>query len=378
LTTQAHGACTIEFQYAVKVVCGEVNVPKPPPPPQPPLSTPVAPGNYWTATNIHNPDKCKDASFRWKVAVAGQVPPGPTPGPVSAYSRILTLRPDEALEIDCSQVMKIVLPLFHPPLTPPTFVKGYVVIVSVIELDVVAVYTGTQAGTTLLSSFHTERVQPRCVPVCEDLVLPLNTGFAGWQTVLPTVGPLGPAVPVTPAGSWASLLSAPPSLPFGSSWVSQNSTDGVGTPVSGSLSPAIVKYYELCFDLCSGFTVPAPFPIQVAADDSAQVFLNNGLVGVGQVGSPSGGTGYQTMTTLNVNPNLLRAGSNCFRVEVKNGPAPHGGATGFALAGILRVVRGKCPCSPLPIAAPSHGPAGLDVQSADPSVGSGGSPSTEG
>jgi hypothetical protein len=29
---------------------------------------------------------------------------------------------------------------------------------------------------------------------------------------------------------------------------------------------------------------------------------------------------------------------------------------------------GKCPCGPLPILAPSHGPQGLDIQSVDPSV----------
>lgn len=64
----------------MKFVCGEIvaspdNVP-----------TPVAPGRYWTAINIHNPSKCKQANFRWKVAVAN---PG-EPGPVTAYSRTVT------------------------------------------------------------------------------------------------------------------------------------------------------------------------------------------------------------------------------------------------------------------------------------------------
>src|SRR5947209_5176431 len=169
---QAHSACTNEFQYAVKVVCGEV------PAPQDTAPTPVAPGRYWTAINIHNPNKCQQANFRWKVAVAS---PG-QPGPISAYSRTMPLRPDEALELDCQQIMKAFT-------QPPKFLKGYVVIESDVELDVVAVYTGTP-GPCGSNSFHTERVQPRCVPVCEDLVLPLHTGVAAWQTVAPTAGPV--------------------------------------------------------------------------------------------------------------------------------------------------------------------------------------------
>src|SRR6185436_15083791 len=90
---QSHGACTTEFQYAVKLVCGVVVAPPPGSAP-----TPVAPGRYWTAINIHNPDKCHEARFRWKVAVAE---PGKA-GTVSKY-RTLILGPDMALEIDCPQ-----------------------------------------------------------------------------------------------------------------------------------------------------------------------------------------------------------------------------------------------------------------------------------
>jgi hypothetical protein len=323
---ETHGACTTEFQYAVKLVCGVVV-----PPPAGGAPTPVAPGRYWTAINIHNPDKCHEAHFRWKVAVAA---PG-KPGPVTAYQRPLILGPDMALEIDCPQVAQA----FPPP--APTFVKGYVVIESDIELDVVAVYSGTQGGATQLSSFHTERVQPRCVPVCEDLILSLHTGFADWQTVVPTVGPVVPVGGTLPT-SWAVP-------PIGSLWVSQTSTD------SQSATPGL-RSYQLCFDLCFGFTVPAQFQIQVLADNSATVLLNNTAVGVV--------AGFTTPTTLSVNPNLLRAGRNCFRVDVTNDPlAPPNpnNPTGFVLAGILRVIRGKCPCSPLRIAAKSPGPTPLEA-----------------
>ncbi len=48
---QAHGACATEFQYAVKLVGGTVAVG------HGAAETPVAPGRYWTAINIHNPVK---------------------------------------------------------------------------------------------------------------------------------------------------------------------------------------------------------------------------------------------------------------------------------------------------------------------------------
>src|SRR6185503_13723311 len=99
------------------------------------------------------------------------------------YQVIKALKPDESIEIDCPEVMSA---LSQPP---PPFVKGYVVIESDVELDVVAVYTSAQSATGPVNTFHTERVQGRCVPVCEDLILPLNTGVADWQTIYPVPVP---------------------------------------------------------------------------------------------------------------------------------------------------------------------------------------------
>jgi hypothetical protein len=312
---QAHGACTTEFQYAVKVVCGVANADTPGMPP-----TPVAPGRYWTAINIHNPDKCRSARFRWKVAIARRLGEDIE---VPLYQSFRVLGPDQAVEIDCD-VISQVLP---PP--APGFIKGYVVLESDMELDVVAVYSGGQAGCAALSSIHTERVPARQVAVCEDLVLPLDTGLAAWQTVAPTTGSLGPVALVNPLNSaWTGAL------PFGARWVSQSSSDGTN-------ASAGTRYYDLCFDLCSGFTVPAPFPIQVMAADSATIFLNNSVIGTAP--APA----FQAPTTIPVDPSLLRAGRNCFRIEVNNVET----ATGFVVAGTLRVLRGKCPCSVLPLTA---------------------------
>lgn len=306
---QARGACDTEFQYAVKVVCGRM-----PASPTGAAATPVAPGQFWTAVNIHNPDKCRGARFRWKVAVGR---PG-EPGPISAYQNARVLEPDRAIEIDTRQILN--------SLAPPaqTFVKGYVVIESDIELDVVAVYSTAQTAAGPVNGFHTERVRPRCVPVCEDLVLPLHTGVADWRTVAAPSGPLGPVVPLTNVHPHWGVT------PFGSSWVSQAAADSQSATVG-------TRHYDLCFDLCYGYRVPARFNIQVMSDDAGAILLNGNMVG--------NTAGHGTTTTLTVNPQFLRPGRNCFRFSVTNA----GGPTGFALAGLLRVAGGKCPCGTLPL-----------------------------
>ena len=307
----ACGARHTEFQYAVKVVCGAVDC----------CdgggsdgATPVAPGRYWTAINIHNPEKCRDAQFRWKVAIAEPI--DSERSPLITGFRALVLGPDAALEIDCDHIVRTL------PVGTGGFVKGYVVIESDVELDVVAVYSGTQGSNAGVSSFHTERVPPRCVPVCEDLILPLHTGIADWQTVAPTPGTLGPVALVNgPMPPWV----APPD---GAAWVSQESTDGYGADFG-------VRYYELCFSLCSGFTRPEPFLIEMAVDDEATVYLNDSPP-IATIPGP----GFIALHTFTVDPVYLKAGRNCLRVEAENSG---GGPTGFVLAGTLRASRGKCP-----------------------------------
>jgi hypothetical protein len=123
------------FQYAAKVVCGKS------------AGDVVARGVYYSAINVHNPSRTT-ARFRWKVAVAR---PGATAGPVSGFFEA-RLGPNEALEIDCPDIMKRA--------RARGFLKGFVVIESGLELDVVAVYTaGSERGQ--VATLHTERVPPR-------------------------------------------------------------------------------------------------------------------------------------------------------------------------------------------------------------------------
>jgi hypothetical protein len=123
-------------QYAAKFVCGKS------------AGQVVAPGVYFTAINVHNPTYTT-IRFRVKIAVAA---PGLKPGPVSKFHEA-ELGPNEALEIDCPDIFKLAE-------TKADFLKGFVVIESEVELDVVAVYTAAGKDGQV-ETLHTERVSPR-------------------------------------------------------------------------------------------------------------------------------------------------------------------------------------------------------------------------
>lgn len=83
------------------------------------------------------------------------------------------LGPDEALEIDCRDI-------FRHADAGADFLKGFVVIESDVQLDVVAVYTAAGA-TGQIETLHTERVPPRrrevgSGEVCVDFEPPLAVG----------------------------------------------------------------------------------------------------------------------------------------------------------------------------------------------------------
>jgi hypothetical protein len=133
------------FQYAVKVVLGRSE------------GEVVAPGEYWTAINVHNPTYTT-VQFRKKVAIGL---PSEQPGPVSQFFEA-KLGPDEALEIDRRDIFRHV--------GSDQFLKGFVVIESPMELDVVAVYTAAGREGSV-ETLHIERVTPRRLEVgLPDLV----------------------------------------------------------------------------------------------------------------------------------------------------------------------------------------------------------------
>ena len=132
----AAAAQTTHFQYAVKFVCGKGD------------GKIVAKGLYFTAINVHNPSG-DGVGFSKKFAIAL---PEEKAGPVSKVFDA-KLGADEALEIDNADI-------FHHTESKSDFLKGFVVIDSKVELDVVAVYTA--AGENgLVEALHTERVPAR-------------------------------------------------------------------------------------------------------------------------------------------------------------------------------------------------------------------------
>ncbi len=126
------------FQYSVKFVCGL----------QKPSAnglvreTPVKPGNYATAVNVHNPARLNFGTTQFGTALmlkkAVIALPEPDQGKPSAFHN-QELLPDGATEIDCPEIRNI---LGTQGGVPEQFMKGFFVIYSSKELDVVGVYTG--------------------------------------------------------------------------------------------------------------------------------------------------------------------------------------------------------------------------------------------
>jgi len=127
----------LKFEYAAKFVCGKSE------------GKLVAPGEYWTAINVHNPvTRAKKFEFRKKFVLA---PPSEKPGKPTDFFDF-ELPPDFAMEIDRDDILR------H--LGVDGFAKGFVVIQSATELDVVAVYTAAGSRTGV-SAMCTERVPAR-------------------------------------------------------------------------------------------------------------------------------------------------------------------------------------------------------------------------
>jgi hypothetical protein len=124
-------------EYAVKTICGTPDRPA------------LANGSYFTAINVHNPGG-QTIRFRQKVAMTL---PGEQPGPISPFWDA-ALRPDQALEIDCTDI-------FRRTQLHTRFIKGFVVIQSPSDLDVVGVYTAAPSPGGTVVALEIERVPGR-------------------------------------------------------------------------------------------------------------------------------------------------------------------------------------------------------------------------
>jgi len=302
----------VEHQYAAKLVTGI---------PGKDNQGIVAPGTYFTAINVHNPSTCKTVTFRWKVAVAR--PAGQPFGVITRFQTI-TLRPDQAVEIDSPNVARAL------GLGPTVFVKGYVVLESPCELDVVAVYTAGaptptgQAGNVAV--FDTERVPARRIAACHDLNQDLSTGLTEW-TLVSAVSLNGAQLPgiVTPRP--ADLVAAA-SIP--STWLNQWPAAWISSDPTGGNTAGFYTF-QRCFSLCSSFD-SARIDLHFLADNTAAVWLNGN-----QVLSFTGSFTSTTPLSI-VNQSWFLPGLNCLSFVVRNNEA----AMGLNVLARISAVRGGC------------------------------------
>jgi hypothetical protein len=135
------------YQYSVKFVCGYSD------------GKILGPGVYHTAINIINPNvKRVDLVYKFSVA---------RPGSTGILTDFVSFSLDslKSFEIDCPEIMKRTR-------SNTKFLKGFVIIYSTKELDVVAVYTAT-GRDKMVESIHTERVPARKLGSieCPDLIV---------------------------------------------------------------------------------------------------------------------------------------------------------------------------------------------------------------
>lgn len=162
--TSAQAQTQTRFVYSVKFLCGiQSNGVV-----RPPFEPPVKPGNYATAINIHNFHQVGDALF-CKNAVAA-LPENVSRSQPGNFVN-LALKPGQALEVDCSDIVKLLPP---SPVVPP-FIKGFVEIRSSQLLNVVAVYTSQVC--------HEPGNVPRCLEELGELALEVVP-----QTFFPETG----------------------------------------------------------------------------------------------------------------------------------------------------------------------------------------------
>ncbi len=125
------------FLYAAKFVCGKSGD-----------QGIVAPGQYFTAINVHNASPLAAVRYIKRFAIAL---PEERPGKISEFTPG-TLGPDEAMGIDCNNIYK------HTVTPPGSFLEGYALLYSLSELDVVSIYT---TGPREVQTFDIERVPVR-------------------------------------------------------------------------------------------------------------------------------------------------------------------------------------------------------------------------
>jgi hypothetical protein len=138
------------FQYAAKVVCGDLRERDPA----------LAPGIYRTEVNVYNPNKTEVTLRKW-LAVA--IPPGKQrPGKSYPDGNTHTLDAGLALEVDCEHLGRLL------PQPPPSHFVGFLIIESTESVDVTAVYTTGGIGEPTAPGIAVEQIKERRI-VLEEI-----------------------------------------------------------------------------------------------------------------------------------------------------------------------------------------------------------------
>ncbi len=122
-----------------------------------------------TAINVHNPT-ARAIAFKKAFAIAL---PNEKAGPVTAYFDA-KLGPNQAFEIDCPDILR-------RSRQRTRFLKGFVIIETPVQLNVVAVYTAA-GSTRQIEALDIERVSPRRIAGrCPDLIVE-SIGKPTWNS----------------------------------------------------------------------------------------------------------------------------------------------------------------------------------------------------
>lgn len=208
-STSAQAPDTLMLEYAVKIICGVPNRPA------------LAPGMYYTAINVHNPSRDSVRVAQRFATTLGGEQPGPV-SPTTFAPRVLL--PDEALEIDCTDISRRA--------KIAGFAKGFALIRSPVQLDVVAVYTAAIAQGRPIQTMELQRVPPRSTAGCslsdltvESIARPvLEQGRSRIDAVIRNLGPgdapasvarvIDPST-TTSTGAPQNAIANTPALPAG-------------------------------------------------------------------------------------------------------------------------------------------------------------------
>ena len=253
----------VSFSYAAKCVCGLQKDPK---------DMRLARGFYATTVNIHYPGN-KEARFFKKLALTFP-PEEQRPGKIIKISED-TLKPDEALKVDCNEIRR----KFFPNGFPNGYIEGFVIIESQTSLDVTAVYSTAsldkEGNVTTHSSIDVDQIRERS----------LGGGTEQPPDLIPVPGPNNNFCRITPDGRLIVTVRNQGAGPAGPSTTevtfSTGTKESQPTPAlaPGASVDLFFKIPSGCFQPDCSFRIVVDVLLQVSETNEANNFANGTCIG---------------------------------------------------------------------------------------------------